>query len=55
MRDDFLTREWADHRAVAKGGVAEFFKDVGAGLARLHAIQFDAPWKRDHAVRGKTC
>lgn len=46
MNDDYLGHDWADNHAKASDGIAAFFAAIGEGLARLHAIQFDAPWKQ---------
>lgn len=47
MRDDYLSRDWADHHHRTSGGLAALFAAIGTGLARLNAYEFDAPWRRD--------
>jgi hypothetical protein len=41
MRDEIDGRMWAEHH------VAEFFTAARTALARLHDLQWDAPWRRD--------
>ena len=54
MTDDFLTRAYADNHYRVSGDlgalIAAALRNVRLSLARLHAIQFEAPW-RDHAAR----
>ncbi|UVO51820.1 hypothetical protein M0208_15360 [Sphingomonas sp. SUN019] len=45
MRDDFLTRDWADHQNAFARDINKLFRSIGMGLARLHEYQFDAPWR----------
>lgn len=49
MRDDFLTRDWSETHGNMSDGIAGLFKTIAAGLTRLNARQFDAPW---HNERG---
>ena len=46
MKDDFLSRDWADSHHDFSKGVAALFKCIAVGLARANAYQFDAPWRR---------
>lgn len=54
MRDEFEGRLWADHHQsfsnMIDGALRALGNSVGIALAKLHEIEFDAPWKRD----GKT-
>ena len=52
MRDDFLSAEWAGSHRAFSAGVAAVIETIAVSLARLHAKQFDAPWKRDQARCG---
>lgn len=52
MRDDFLSRDWAEHHGSMSDGVGQLIDRFWAGLKRLHARQFDAPWK---AARRERC
>ena len=46
MRDDFLTRDWAgEHRRMAVS-IDKLVHSILHGFERLHAIRFDAPWRR---------
>jgi hypothetical protein len=51
MRDEMDARLWVEHHEQFSSGLADLFAKAREGLARLNAIQFDAPWKRD-AARG---
>lgn len=45
MKDDFLTRDWADHQNAFARDINKLFRTIAASLARLHEYQFDAPWR----------
>lgn len=45
MRDDFLTRDWADNHNRLSGSINKVIAAIGHGFVRLNAKQFDAPWK----------
>ncbi|HEX8666865.1 MAG TPA: hypothetical protein VF727_00655 [Allosphingosinicella sp.] len=47
MRDEIDGRMWAEHHDAFARNVAEFFTAARTALARLHALQWDAPWRRD--------
>lgn len=52
MRDDFLTRDWADSHDRVPASINALIHAIAHGLRRLNARQFDAPWKhepRSHA------
>ena len=51
MRDDYLSADWARHHREASGALHRLFKAVAVSLARLNAIQYDAPWKHEAARR----
>lgn len=57
MTDDFLTREWTDHRQQFSGQLAAAIRAaltaMRIGFERLNAKEFDAPWKRE--VRAERC
>lgn len=45
MRDDFLSRDWAEHHSSMSSGIGRLIDNTMASFARLRARQFDAPWK----------
>lgn len=45
MRDDFLSRDWADHHGEMSSGITKLFRIITESFERLHAYQFDAPWR----------
>ena len=45
MRDEIDARIWSEHGHQLSDGLHRFFKTVAVSLRRLHAIQFDAPWR----------
>ena len=51
MRDDYLSADWARHHRTATGAIHRLFRTLAVSLTRLHAIQYDAPWKHQKAVR----
>jgi hypothetical protein len=50
MKDDFLTREWAENHRVMSDGIDKLVRKTGAAILdvfeELHDVQFDAPWRR---------
>lgn len=50
MRDDFLTRDWANDHEKMSAGIDSLFHKLGDKLRdtfdALHRVQFDAPWQR---------
>lgn len=50
MRDDFLTREWADNRHhlfdTMLFAARRWGDEIRIALDRVHAYEFDAPWHR---------
>ena len=55
MHEDFNTRLWADHGPKFVQAVTALFAEAGRALARLNAIEFDAPWRRDVARNKDQC
>lgn len=49
MRDDYLSADWARHHRQATGAIHRVFQTLAVSFARLNAIQYDAPWKREAA------
>ena len=52
MRDDFLTRDWSDQHARLSDAISRLLCTVRTSLDRLHAKQFEAPWRQ---VRRERC
>lgn len=52
MRDDFLSADWAHGHRQLTDGLRALFRTISVALARLNAIQYDAPWKHDPAIGG---
>ncbi|MES2097842.1 MAG: hypothetical protein V4459_13885 [Pseudomonadota bacterium] len=50
MKDDFLTRDWADNHYLMSDGVDKLVQRIATSIAEafeeLHDVQFDAPWRR---------
>jgi hypothetical protein len=46
MRDEIDGRMWVEHHDAFSRSIAELFAAIKPGLARLHAIEWDAPWRR---------
>jgi len=50
MNHDFYGPAWADNHARLSTAVARFFgamaAAIGGAFDRLHAYQYDAPWRR---------
>ena len=57
MRDDFLTRDWAEHRDAYTTGIFDalrhVWRTVKVSLDRVHAYEFDAPWRRQPVRTGR--
>ena len=51
MRDDFLSDTWADNHAQLSISIHKLFNKVVESFERLHARQFDAPWRYTKARR----
>lgn len=51
MRDDYLSADWSRHHDAATGALHRLLKTLAVSFERLHAIQYDAPWKRQTAAR----
>jgi hypothetical protein len=45
MRDEIDGRLWAEHGHAFSEGVARLISEIRLSLERLHAFQFDAPWR----------
>lgn len=58
MNHDFYGPAWADNHARLGDAVACFFgaaaAAIGAAFERLHAYQYDAPWRNTGASRPKS-
>jgi hypothetical protein len=52
MRDDFLSADWAHSHHRLTDAIGALLRTISVALARLNAIQYDAPWKHDPAVGG---
>jgi len=50
MRDDYLSAEWASGHHQVSSAIHKAISVVAKSFDRLHAYQFDAPW-RDEAHR----
>jgi hypothetical protein len=46
MHDGFESRSWADRHQDFSSAVADFLAGLRISFERLHAIRFDAPWRR---------
>lgn len=55
MNDPFLTRDWADGHDRFTGDLGAVldraWRTVKTSLDRLHAYEFDAPWRHDAKQR----
>ena len=51
MRDDYLSADWARHHRAATGALHRLLQTLAVSFNRLHAIQYDAPWKHEKATR----
>jgi hypothetical protein len=47
MRDELFDRDYQAGRDALNDGIDRLISQIGGALRALHAIQFDAPWKRD--------
>jgi hypothetical protein len=45
MRDEIEMRMMDERRAALAGWVSGVIAAIGDALRRLHALQFDAPWR----------
>jgi hypothetical protein len=52
MRDMLFDRDYQDGRDALHGGIDRLVATTMEGFRTLQAIQFDAPWRRESAVRG---
>lgn len=46
MRDEIFDRDYQAGRNALNNGIDRLVSEIGGALRALHAIQFDAPWKR---------
>lgn len=46
MRDEIFDRDYQAGRNALNDGIDRLVREIGGALHALHAIQFDAPWKR---------
>jgi hypothetical protein len=46
IRDHMEARFWAEDGGSLATGVHSFWRDLKLAFARLHAIEFAAPWRR---------
>jgi hypothetical protein len=46
MRDEIDARIWNEHGQQFSEDLHRLLKTVAVSLKRLHAIQFDAPWRK---------
>ena len=46
MRDEIFDREYQTGRDALNDGIDRLVGEIGKAMRTLHAIQFDAPWKR---------
>jgi hypothetical protein len=53
MRDDFLTRGWADNHGQVRGAFHKFINMIVVGFDRLHANRYDAPWRQPACAAAK--
>lgn len=56
MRDDFLTRDWADNHSRMSAGIDKMVHRLGvavmASFAALNRAQFNAPWRCERLKSG---
>jgi hypothetical protein len=45
IRDHMEARFWAEDGADSMTGIGKFLRELKIALDRLHAIEFDAPWR----------
>lgn len=50
MRDDFLSRDWGEQHASLTRAIEQLVRSTMAGIARLNARQYEAPWQ--HRSKG---
>lgn len=51
MRDDYLSTDWARHHRETSRAIHKLAHRAWIAMARLNAIQFDAPWRHAPARR----
>ncbi|MGH6614313.1 hypothetical protein [Sphingomonas sp.] len=51
MRDDFHSQAWADHHGDLTASINKAIRSFMAGLERLNALQFDAPWRAEQQAK----
>ena len=52
MRDDYLSADWANNHGQFTAALRALFDAASTAFERLHAIQFDAPWKHEAPIGG---
>lgn len=53
MRDDFLSRDWSENHGEMSSGISRLLRTIADSFARLHAYQYDAPWR--HRKQDNEC
>ena len=53
MHNDYDSATWADRHGEVTAAIAGWLREIGIGLARLHAYQFDAPWRHHPRRRSR--
>ena len=51
MRDEMDARIWVEHHAEFSRSIAGLFAKLKPALDRIHAFEWDAPWRRNGAGR----
>ncbi len=51
MRDEIFDRDYQAGRDALNDGIDRLIEGIGETLRAMHAIQFDAPWKRSAAAK----
>lgn len=54
MRDEIFDRDYQTGRDVLNRGIDRLINGIGDAFRVLHAIQFDAPWKRQAGSNTRT-
>ena len=47
MRDDYLSADWSRHHASVSRDLHKLSQVIAVALAKLHRVQFDAPWRHE--------
>ena len=47
MRDEIFDRDYQAGRNALNDGIDRLISEIGGALRALHAVQFDAPWRRN--------